>query len=123
MKYFYVTLLLLASCTGKQAEVKTVDYAQVDSLISNSQHTIIKNDSIHKESEKIIAKTVKEVVSEIKDLKEEVKVAKTKTAIITVTKIDTVYIEKKKNFWGKEKTAVTVKSDSTVVEDSTQLQH
>ena len=118
MKYFYVTLLLLASCTGKQAEVKTVDYAQVDSLISNSQHTIIKNDSIHKESEKIIAKTVKEVVSEIKDLKEEVKVAKTKTAIITVTKIDTVYIETKKNFWGREKTSTKITSDSIVIEDS-----
>jgi hypothetical protein len=36
-------------------------------------------------------------------------------------RIDTVYIEKKKNFWGKEKTNTNVKSDSLVNEsiDST----
>jgi ABC-type oligopeptide transport system substrate-binding subunit len=27
-------------------------------------------------------------------------------------RIDTVFIEKKKNFWGKEKTTVNTKSDS-----------
>ena len=31
-------------------------------------------------------------------------------------KIDTVYIETKKNFWGKEKTNTTIKSDSLVSE-------
>jgi hypothetical protein len=31
-----------------------------------------------------------------------------------IYKIDTVYIETKKNFWGKEKTKTSVKSDSSV---------
>ena len=29
-------------------------------------------------------------------------------------RIDTVYIETKRNFWGKEKTTTSVKSDSTI---------
>ena len=41
-----------------------------------------------------------------------------------VYKIDTVYIETKKNFWGKEKTNTTIKSDSVVTEktDTTGIQ-
>jgi hypothetical protein len=33
-----------------------------------------------------------------------------------IYKIDTVYIETKKNFWGKEKTNTVVKSDSSITE-------
>ena len=49
-------------------------------------------------------------------LKQEVETAK--MMVKTVYKIDTVYIETKKNFWGKEKTNTTIKSDSTEVVDS-----
>lgn len=123
MKHLYlVAILLVLSCSSKQTK-EVVDYNQVDSIINSSQNTIVKNDSIHKESEKVITKTVQQVVSEIQTLKEEAKIAKGKTTVLTITKIDTVYIEKKKNFWGKEKTAVTVKSDSSAVEDSTQFEY
>lgn len=118
MKILYITLLLLVvGCSSHQIKTET-NYEKVDSIIKSSEVNLVRSDSVNRESEKIITQKINQTVAKINDLKEEVKTAK--LAVKTVTRIDTVYIETKKNFWGKTKTSTVVKSDSTEVVDSLQ---
>lgn len=126
MKILYVLLLLLVvGCSSHQIKTEN-NYENVDSIIQSSKITFVKNDSVNRESEKIITQKVNQTVAKIETLKEEVTVAKNalneavkNPKVIKITVTDTVYIEKKKNFWGKEKTTIKAVSDSTLVEDST----
>ena len=119
MKLLYLlTLAALVGCTSHQPKIET-DYEKIDSIIQNSESNIIRSDIVNRESERVITQKVNQTVAEIKNLKEEVKVAKATVKTVTVTRIDTVYVETKKNFWGKTKINTTVKSDSTEVIDST----
>jgi hypothetical protein len=126
MKYIITLLILiLVGCnsnnTSKIENEKT--YETIDSVILNSEINIIRSDSVNRESEKSVAKKVDQTVHKIDDLKQEISVLKqeievSRMAVKTIYKIDTIYIETKKNFWGKSKTNTTVKSDSTEVIDS-----
>lgn len=119
MKILYTLLLFLViGCSSRQTKTEN-NYEKVDSIIQNSKITLIKSDSVNRESERIITQKVNQTVAKINDLKEEVKEAKSTVKTLTVVKVDTVFVEKKKNFWGKEKTTIKTVSDSTVVEDST----
>jgi hypothetical protein len=109
-----IMLLLLAGCTSHQIKNENT-YEKIDSVIHNSEISIVRSDSLNRENEKSVAQKVDQVAQKIKILKQEIEIAKTTTK--TIYKIDTVYIETKKNFWGKEKTDVTVVSDSSVTED------
>lgn len=118
MKILYITLLLLvAGCSSHQIKTEA-NYEKVDSIIKSSEVNLVRNDSVNREGEKVITQKINQTVAEIKGLKEEVKIAKLAVKTITVTRVDTVYIETKKNFWGKTKTNIKSISDSTVVEDS-----
>ena len=117
MKNLTLLILLLVGvgCSSPKTELKIEnDYEKIDSIVSNSEINIVRSDSVNRENEKSVAKKVEETVQKIKILKQEIQIAKTMTK--TVYRIDTVYIETKKNFWGKEKKEVTVTSDSTVTE-------
>lgn len=123
MKAFYITIILLfIGCSTDKTRIKIEDkYQSVDSIINQSNINIVNSDSVNRESEKAVAKKVDQTVHKIDDLKEEVLVLKqeievSRMAVKTVYKIDTVYIETKKNFWGKEKTNTTIKSDSNITE-------
>lgn len=108
-------VLLLVGCSSPQIEPKIENtYEKIDSVIHDSEINIVRSDSVNRENEKSVAKKVEETVQKIKILKQEIEFAKTTTK--TIYRIDTVYIETKKNFWGKEKTDVTVTSDSSVTE-------
>ena len=116
----------MISCSDekKSKEVSDTTDKEVDSILYKSQINIVSSDSIIKKSDKAISKKVKETLVQIADLKEEVK--ETKSALEKVIRnqkiikvVDTIYIESKKNFWGKEKTSVKVISDSTILEDTT----
>lgn len=116
MKLLYISaLLLLVGCTFDQTKIES-SYEKVDSIIQESKINLIKSDSINRESEKAIAEKVSETLTEMRGLREEARVAK--MAVKTVIKVDTVYVETKKNFWGKTKTNTTIKSDSTETVDS-----
>jgi predicted nucleic-acid-binding protein len=115
-------LLLTISCSSPKIKNEKT-YEKIDSIIQNSEVNIIRSDSVNRESEKSVVKKIGQTVNKIEGLKEEVSILKqevetAKMMVKTVYKIDTVYIETKKNFWGKEKTNTKVISDSLVVEDS-----
>jgi len=122
MRILSLLLLLTIGCSSPQIE-KEKTYEKIDSIIHNSEVNIIRSDSVNRESEKSVAKKVDQTVNKIEGLKEEVSVLKqeievSRMAVKTVYKVDTVYIETKKNFWGKSKTNTTIISDSTEVVDS-----
>jgi hypothetical protein len=122
MRILSLLLLLAIGCSSPQIENEKT-YEKIDSIIHNSEVNIIRSDSVNRESEKSVAKKVDQTVHKIEGLKEEVSVLKqeievSKMAVKTVYKIDIIYIETKKNFWGKSKTNTTIISDSTEVIDS-----
>lgn len=114
---------LVASCSSHQIKTET-NYEKADSIIQSSKATVIKSDSIDRRSEKAINKKITQTVFKIKTLENEIIIVKgaldqaTKNPTV-IRVVDTVYIERKKNFWGKEKTTVTINSDSTSVADTT----
>ena len=117
MKNLTLLILLLVGvgCSSPQINPQIENtHEKIDSIIHNSEINIVRSDSVNRENEKSVAKKVEQAVQKIKILKQEIEFAKTTTK--TIYRIDTVYIETKKNFWGKEKTDVTVTSDSTVTE-------
>jgi hypothetical protein len=115
-------VLLTVGCSSPQIKNEKT-YEKIDSVIHYSEVNIIRSDSVNRESEKSVIKKVDQTVHKIEGLKEEVSVLKqevetAKMMVKTVYKVDTVYIETKKNFWGKSKTNTTVVSDSTETVDS-----
>lgn len=114
--------LILFSCTN-QEEV-TVTPVEVDSILVESQKNLITSDSIQKKSDSITKEQVIKVIREFKILNNEVERFKTEKVQLmslknvstekVIYRIDTVYIEVEKNFWGKKKTTTSVKSDSSV---------
>lgn len=121
MKYIFLILsLCLFSCSTSKVEPEIVE---VDSVLLNSEQHLITSDSIQKKSDSTTKAQVIKVIREFKYLTNEVEKFKTEriqlmnvqnlTTEKIIYRIDTVYIETKKNFWGKEKTSTSVKSDSS----------
>jgi hypothetical protein len=120
-----VCLLVGCGTQTKAPEVTSTDSLLIvsDSVAANAERssqildsvTVVTTEKVH-DNIKVLTNTITNYETKIK--------AATKT--ITVEKIirDTVYIETKKSFWGKTKTNVTTKSDSTTgqseVVDTTQ---
>ena len=122
MKFLYITALLtLIGCSSTPIpKVKYDEYAKIDSAIQRSENNILKSDSVYKQSEKLISEKVKQTIGKIEQLKQEVIVAKTNNVVKTIVKTDTVYIETKKSFWGKEKVSTSIKSDISEKIDTTE---
>jgi hypothetical protein len=95
-----------------------------DSIIVKSSKNIQVSDTVQKKSDLATEKKVAKVITEIRYLTKYVdrlKVEKLELfRELTLSKenvrVDTVYIETKKNFWGKEKTTVNSKTDTTFKE-------
>lgn len=115
MKVAIVILaLLFIKCSSPSPE-KIDTPIPVDSIILKSQsgiqqaiETNYKSDSITKE---VVYKKVQEMgylQNLLKVYEQKLNTVKT-TEIQTIYKVDTVYIETKKNFWGKEKVSVIQK--------------
>ena len=118
-----IASLFIISCTSKPKET-TIETQAIDSVIQKSQHDLDSAEIISNKSDSVTKQTVTKVIHNIKLLTKEIERHKQielllKQTVATekiVYKIDTVYIETKKNFWGKEKTNTTIKSDSLVSE-------
>ena len=116
--------LILFSCTN--TEEVTVTPVEIDSVLVKSQQSLVISDSVQKMSDSTTKEQVVKIVKEFQVLYNEVEKYKTErlellkqTQTVTekiIVRVDTVYIETKKNFWGKEKTSTKVKSDSVVTE-------
>lgn len=103
MKLLIASVLILnvVGCTQKS----------VTEIIRPEDSVLIKSYSIHKNVNKIMEladikakEKIKEVAIKVEKLKLEAKISKTQ-----ITKIDTVYITEKKNFWGRIKRTVVNK--------------
>jgi regulator of replication initiation timing len=118
------------SCGNEKYEVVDKKIIETDNIIENSQKHLDTATVVYNQSDSIAKEQVVKIVKEISYLNTEVEKYKevlSKQTIATekiVYKIDTVYIETKKNFWGKEKTNTTIKSDSVITEkiDTTGIQ-
>jgi hypothetical protein len=118
---------LSIGCSNEQVLVDTPSTADI--ALQKSAESVASAHRVSVKSDIATKKQITKVVFKIKYLTNEI--VKFKTERLTLisqlstvkekVRIDTVYIEKKKNFWGKEKTNTTVKSDSLVNEkvDST----
>ena len=129
-KLLLLSVLFLFSCKNQNQEVITKQMVEVDNILENSQKHFDTAVIVYKQSDSAAKEQVIKIVKEISYLNTEVEKYKevlSKQTIATekiIYKIDTVYIETKKNFWGKEKTNTTIKSDSVVTEkiDTTGIQ-
>jgi hypothetical protein len=126
-KLLFVLAILSIGCSNEQVLVDTPSTADI--ALQKSAESVASAHQVSIKSDIATKKQITKVVFKIKYLTNEI--VKFKTERLTLisqlstvkekVRIDTVYIEKKKNFWGKEKTNTTVKSDSLVNEsvDST----
>jgi hypothetical protein len=122
---------LLVSCSQKIENENTQQ--ALDTLILNSEKHLLTVDTLGKKTDSITKDKVIKIVTEIKYLNKEVEKFKTekltlenKLKVVSekiIYRIDTVFIETQKNFWGKKKTVTTVNSDSSILEklDSSEL--
>jgi hypothetical protein len=126
-KLLFILAILFVSCSNEQISVEAPSTADI--ALQKSAESVASAHRVSVKSDIATKKQITKVVFKIKYLTNEI--VKFKTERLTLinqlstvkekVRIDTVYIEKKKNFWGKEKTSTTVKSDSLVNEsiDST----
>ena len=118
-----LSVLFLFSCKSKKYEVVVDEkIIEADNVLENSQKHFDTAIVVYQQSDSVAKEKVVQIVKEISYLNVEVEkykdVLKNRTVASEkiVYKIDTVYIETKKNFWGKEKTNTTIKSDSLITE-------
>ena len=121
-KLLLLTILFLLGCANQEVDYLTEEIAEVDTVLENSQKHLDTATLVYHQSDSITKDQVVKIVKEIKYLNHEVEKYKevlSKQTIATekiVYKVDTIYVESKKNFWGKEKTNTTIKSDSVITE-------
>jgi hypothetical protein len=126
-KLLFILAILSVGCSNQEVGVEAISTADI--ALQKSVESVASAHQVSIKSDVATKKQITKVVFKIKYLTNEI--VKFKTERLTLinqlstvkekVRIDTVYIEKKKNFWGKEKTNTTVKSDSLVNEsiDST----
>jgi hypothetical protein len=117
--------LFLFSCNNPEEFV--VEPVEVDSVLIKSQQNLVTSDSVQKKSDSTTKEQVIKVIRDFKILTNEVMKYKTERVQLMslqnvstekiIYKIDTVYIEVEKNFWGRKKTTTSIKSDSSVLEN------
>lgn len=118
-----ISLLFLLSC-NQSTDVKLENLNDLDSVLILSNKNLMLADTVAKKSDSTTKEQIVLVISEIKYLTKEIDRYKTEkitlesklkeTSEKVIYRVDTVYIETKRNFWGKEKTAISTKSDSTI---------
>ena len=118
--------LFLISC--KNSNIKQMEESsEIDSVLIKSQENLIESNLIQKKSDSTTKEQVIKVIKDFKILTNEVMKYKTErvnlmslqnvTTEKIIYKIDTVYIEVEKNFWGRKKTTTSIKSDSSILKN------
>ena len=117
---FFITLIGCSTSEPTEKEYLLTD----DSILIKSQNNLDtaaivnhKSDSITKENVVKVIRDIKFLTTEVEKYKEINLLTSQKVATEKIIyRVDTIYIETKKNFWGKEKTSTSVKSDSIINE-------
>lgn len=119
---FLFSIFLIGCSTSEPVEKESV--SATDSILIKSQNNLDTAAFVNHKSDSITKQNVVKVIREIKFLTNEVEKYREINLMMSqkvvnekvIYKIDTVYIETKRNFWGKEKTSTSIKSDSMVNE-------
>ena len=114
-----VSTLFLISCgtnSSKESVPTKTDtlLEQSDIVIKNAEGSAKKIDSVTNVTSEKLNNNIEVLTKTIDNYKVESQKIKTTIKEKIVYKIDTVFIETKKNFWGKTKKNVTTTSDSSV---------
>jgi hypothetical protein len=123
MRKLLFLILFFTACVDS-SNTNMMDTSSIDSILINSKNNLDTAIIVNTKSDSITKETIVKVVKEIKFLTNEVEKYKeinllTSQKVATekiIYRVDTIYIETKKNFWGKEKTSTSVKSDSIINE-------
>lgn len=124
MKKTIIALALLSLVGCKSNETSTPPPAEgavaATPAMDEADSVIMKAQQSADELAAVTNETTEKVTTSVQKLTEQIKVyeqqTKTVRAVKQVVIHDTIYIEKKKNFWGKEKTTISNVSDSSVNE-------
>lgn len=129
-KIILLISLFLFSCSQKEVLVENESVA--DTVLLNSQKNLQIADTISQKSDSLTKGKVNNIIKQIIYLSYEVEKYKTEKLTLekqlkvvnekVIYRVDTVFIETQKNFWGKKKTTTTVNSDSSVIESLDSLQ-
>lgn len=114
-------IFLLISCSKDVNLPSKNSTSDLDSIMNNNLKTIEVSNRVQKSSDSATQKKVVKIVKEIKYLTNFVEVLKIENRNLTRelkiskenVRVDTIFIETKKNFWGKEKTTISIKTDSS----------
>ena len=115
--------LAFAGCTS--SETATPVMTRTDSLMIESDSVIAKAECSSKVLDSVTTATAEKVTGNVDELTKTItnyeNQIKAATKVRAVERIirDTVYIETKKSFWGKTKTSLSRKSDSSISESET----
>ena len=133
MKKIILLSLIFLGCASKDY---TKTNGKFDELMKQSDSSLVKSENINKELDSLSTVIVKETTERLDSLITTVdsvscEAQALKNELSKVTKVvrekiiyrtDTVFIEKRKNIWGKEKTNVHVNSDSLISNSEDTLQ-
>lgn len=118
----YLLIFFLFSCDNNQLnnDFNLIDN-NADSIIIKSNKSILVSDTLNKISDSITTTKVNKVIKEIHYLTKYVNVLKIEKNNLTKelkyskenVRIDTVFVETKKSFWGKTKTTINTKTDTS----------
>lgn len=132
MKKFILFAFIFFTSCNQQVDTEVINNSLTDSLLFNSEEHLKSADTLGQKTDSITKEKVIKIVKEIRYLTNEVEKFKTEKLTLenqlkvvnekVIYRVDTVFIETQKNFWGKKKTTTTVNSDSTIVESLDSLQ-
>lgn len=118
----YLLIFFLFSCDNNQLnnDFNLIDNNS-DSIIIKSNKSILVSDTLNKITDSITTTKVNKVIKEIHYLTKYVNVLKIEKNNLTKelkyskenVRIDTVFVETKKSFWGKTKTTINTKTDTS----------
>ena len=130
-KFILLAFIFFTSC-NQQVDTEVITDTPTDTLLLNSEKNLKSADTLSQKTDSITKEKVVKIVKEIRYLNTEVEKFRTEKLTLenqlkvvtekVIYRVDTVFIETQKNFWGKKKTTTTVNSDSTVVESLDSLQ-
>lgn len=125
MKKLILLSFIFLSCSYNENSQDDL-FIEEDTVLLKSQKNLSYSDTVFKKSDSITNDKVIKVIREIKFLNKEVEKFKTERILLEskmntisqtiITRIDTVFIEVEKNFWGKKKVKTTISSDSSSIE-------
>ena len=117
----FIVFLLFSCGNNEDNKIENESITTFDYTIANSKNNIMVSDTVQKKSDSITTTKVNKVIKEIHYLTKYVNVLKIEKNNLTKelkyskenVRIDTVFVETKKSFWGKTKTTINTKTDTS----------